>query len=171
MKKALAEAETATRIDPESVENHMLLAGLYSSFGENQKGITEYLEALKLDPKNQEALLYLGALYLQIEDCPRATEELEGCSKLDPNSVWATTTSVGCVPRVSYIWPLSRATAKRWSSIQNLKRYSWTSRWFMSCKARPKTQFKATRGSPGQCAKCLGAPSAGRVLCRPKQAR
>ena len=77
------EAEIAVRTDPKGVDNHLLLAGLYSSLGENQKGIIEYTEVLKLDPKNQEAMLYLGALYLQLEDYERANQNLEELLKLD----------------------------------------------------------------------------------------
>ena len=72
--------------DSKGVDNHLLLAGLYSSLGENQKGIIEYTEVLKLDPQNQEAMLYLGALYLQLEDYERANRNLEELLKLEPNS-------------------------------------------------------------------------------------
>ncbi|MCH7916272.1 MAG: tetratricopeptide repeat protein, partial [Deltaproteobacteria bacterium] len=39
LNSALEEAEEASRLEPEELENHQLLAGLYSSMGQDSRGI------------------------------------------------------------------------------------------------------------------------------------
>ena len=74
LEKPWARRSSQLKLDPKSVDYHLLLAGLYSSLGENQKGIGRIQRGLKARSKNQEALLYLGALYLQTDETWRATK-------------------------------------------------------------------------------------------------
>jgi Tfp pilus assembly protein PilF len=82
MPKAIAELESASRLDPEAVEPHAVLALLYTSQNKIDLATKEFEIALKnaasLNPKNADIYKSLGAIYLK----QNKLKEAEGMFRL-----------------------------------------------------------------------------------------
>jgi tetratricopeptide (TPR) repeat protein len=88
LSEAHRQLEQALQIEPDQVEAHRLLAGLYaSSVGEgspdekvaeiSQKAIAEYEEVLRLSPDDPESLFAIGRLYFRTQNLEKAEEYLK----------------------------------------------------------------------------------------------
>lgn len=78
--ESLAQAEEAAAKDPDNIDAHLLLGGLYSSMKMYSKAMDEYFTVMKLQPENMEAPLYIGALYSEQKQYDKAVKYFESLS-------------------------------------------------------------------------------------------
>ncbi len=78
LKRAIEQYEAIVRIEPKSVEDHLLLGRLYRLNNELLKAENEFKTAVSLDPGSEEALTTLSYLYNEEGDSKRAAEVLKG---------------------------------------------------------------------------------------------
>jgi tetratricopeptide (TPR) repeat protein len=74
---ALEQYEQIVRLDPTSIEDHLLLGRLYRLNGETGKAETEFHTAIKLQPSSEDAVTTLALLYNEEGDSGRAMEILQ----------------------------------------------------------------------------------------------
>jgi tetratricopeptide (TPR) repeat protein len=76
LKLAIEQYETIIKIEPDSVEDHLLLGRLYRLNNDLQKAESEFKTAVKLQPDSEEAVTMLAYLYNDEGDATRATQVL-----------------------------------------------------------------------------------------------
>jgi tetratricopeptide (TPR) repeat protein len=76
LQKALEEFQSIVRLDPSSVEDHLLLGRLYRLNNEISKAENEFKTAVKLQPNSEEAVTMLAYLYNEQGNSQQAAEIL-----------------------------------------------------------------------------------------------
>src|SRR5882672_3099297 len=76
LKRAIEQYEQIVKIEPDSVEDHLLLGRLYKVNNDLQKAEGEFKTAVQLDPDSEEAVTMLAYLYNEEGDTARATKVL-----------------------------------------------------------------------------------------------
>src|SRR5207248_1811316 len=74
--KAIEQYEQIIKIEPDSVDDHLLLGRLYKVNNDLQKAESEFKTALKLQPDSEEAVTTLALLYTEEGDSTRAAQVL-----------------------------------------------------------------------------------------------
>ena len=82
LKLAIEQYEQIVKLDPESVDDHLLLGRLYRLNNDLQKGEAELKTAIKLDPNSEEAVTTLAMLYTDEGDTVHASQGSEFHSRL-----------------------------------------------------------------------------------------
>ena len=76
LKLAIDQYEQITKLDPTSVDDHLLLGRLYRLNNDLQKAEAELQTAIKLDPNSEEAVTTLAMLYTDEGDTAHALKVL-----------------------------------------------------------------------------------------------
>ena len=76
MKLAIEQYQEIVKIEPDSVDDHLLLGRLYRLNHELEKAESEFKIAVKLEPDSEEAITTLAYLYNEEGDSARATQTL-----------------------------------------------------------------------------------------------
>ncbi len=76
LKLAIEQYEEIIKIEPDNVDDHLLLGRLYRLNNDLQKAEAEFKTAVKLDPDSEEAVTTLAYLYNEEGDTARASEVL-----------------------------------------------------------------------------------------------
>ena len=69
----MSSTKQIVKLEPDSVEDHLLLGRLYRLNNDLQKAENEFKTAVKLDPDSEEAVTTLAYLYNEEGDTARAT--------------------------------------------------------------------------------------------------
>ncbi|MGQ9494224.1 MAG: tetratricopeptide repeat protein [Anaerolineae bacterium] len=83
--EAVAELQSAIRLDPSSVEGHFHLGNAYFQQGKLEDAAKAFQKTLDLDPGNVDALSNLGATYYELGQFEKATVEFKKAINLKPN--------------------------------------------------------------------------------------
>ncbi|MFZ0661233.1 MAG: tetratricopeptide repeat protein [Acidobacteriaceae bacterium] len=83
LKLALGEYEKIVQLQPNSIENHLILGQLYSFAHDSQKAEQQFDLAQKIDPGSQETALNLARLYVGQGDSKRAIKVLSALPEQD----------------------------------------------------------------------------------------
>jgi tetratricopeptide (TPR) repeat protein len=81
LKLAIEQYEQIVRLQPDSMDDHLLLGRLYRLNNDLQKAEAEFKTAVKLQPDSEEAVTTLAYLYNELGDTARATEVLSSVPK------------------------------------------------------------------------------------------
>lgn len=89
-RNAILEAQTATRLSPQSITVWENIAQIYHTLmgmikGADERAITNYQRAITLDPTNPILRLLLGGIYMQRKDYRRAAEQFIISANLKPD--------------------------------------------------------------------------------------
>ncbi|MGO9402307.1 MAG: tetratricopeptide repeat protein [Terriglobales bacterium] len=76
LKLAIEQYEQIVRLQPESMDDHLLLGRLYRLNNDLQKAESEFKTAVKLQPDSEEAVTTLAYLYNELGDTARAAQVL-----------------------------------------------------------------------------------------------
>jgi tetratricopeptide (TPR) repeat protein len=76
LKLAIEQYEEIVKLEPDSVDNHLLLGRLYRLNNDLQKAEGEFKIAVKLDPSSEDAVTTLALLYTEEGDSTRAAQVL-----------------------------------------------------------------------------------------------
>jgi tetratricopeptide (TPR) repeat protein len=76
LKLAIEQYEQIVRLQPDSMDDHLLLGRLYRLNNDLQKAESEFKIAVKLQPDSEEAVTTLAYLYNELGDTSRATQVL-----------------------------------------------------------------------------------------------
>jgi len=76
LKLAIEQYERIVRLQPDSMDDHLLLGRLYRLNNDLQKAESEFKTAVKLQPDSEEAVTTLAYLYNELGDTARATQVL-----------------------------------------------------------------------------------------------
>src|ERR1700724_2361830 len=76
LKLAIEQYEQIIRLQPDSMDDHLLLGRLYRLNNDLQKAENEFKTAVKLQPGSEEAVTTLAYLYNELGDTARATQVL-----------------------------------------------------------------------------------------------
>ena len=76
LKLAIEQYEQIIRLQPDSMDDHLLLGRLYRLNNDLQKAEAEFKTAVKLQPDSEEAITTLAYLYNELGDTGRAAEVL-----------------------------------------------------------------------------------------------
>jgi tetratricopeptide (TPR) repeat protein len=76
LKLAIEQYEQIVRLQPDSMDDHLLLGRLYRLNNDLQKAESEFKIAVKLQPDSEEAVTTLAYLYNELGDTARATQVL-----------------------------------------------------------------------------------------------
>ncbi len=76
LKLAIEQYEAIVRLQPDSMDDHLLLGRLYRLNNDLQKAENEFKIAVKLQPDSEEAVTTLAYLYNELGDTARATQVL-----------------------------------------------------------------------------------------------
>ena len=76
LKLAIEQYEEILKLEPDSVENHLLLGRLYRLNNDLLKAENEFKTAVKLDPSSEDAATTLALLYTEENDSTRAAQVL-----------------------------------------------------------------------------------------------
>jgi len=76
LKLAIEQYEQIVKLQPDSMDDHLLLGRLYRLNNDMQKAETEFKIAIKLQPGSEEAVTTLAYLYNELGDTTRATQVL-----------------------------------------------------------------------------------------------
>jgi tetratricopeptide (TPR) repeat protein len=76
LKLAIEQYEQIVKLQPDSMDDHLLLGRLYRLNNDLQKAESEFKTAVKLDPQSEEAVTTLAYLYNELGDTARATQVL-----------------------------------------------------------------------------------------------
>ena len=76
MKLAIEQYEQITLLQPDSVDDHLLLGRLYRLNNDLQKAENEFQTAVRLEPGSEEAVTTLAYLYNELGDTSRAAQVL-----------------------------------------------------------------------------------------------
>jgi len=76
LKLAIEQYEEILKLEPDSVENHLLLGRLYRLNNDLLKAENEFKTAVKLDPTSEDAATTLALLYTEENDSTRAAQVL-----------------------------------------------------------------------------------------------
>ena len=130
LKLAIDQYEQIVKLDPKSVEDHLLLGRLYRLNNELLKSENEFKAAVKIQPDSEEAVTTLAYLYNEEGDSESRTagaehDSGEGSHCQAVFGVWATPTSS------------RRTTSRRSTPIAS--RPSWTTTTSMPCAGWPRT--------------------------------
>jgi tetratricopeptide (TPR) repeat protein len=80
---AIEQYEQIVRLDPVSIEDHLLLGRLYRLNNETAKAETEFRTSVKLQPSSEDAVTTLALLYNEENDPTRALEILQSVPESD----------------------------------------------------------------------------------------
>src|SRR5262249_22294576 len=86
LKLAIDQYEQIVKLEPDNVDDHLLLGRLYHENNDLQKAESEFKTAVKLDPSSEEAVTMLAYLYHEEGDSSRAVETL---SSIPDRQRWA----------------------------------------------------------------------------------
>lgn len=81
-KAAIAEFETAVKINPDSYTARYYLSWLYLRIGEYEKAIQEYQRLLDKDPQDADALLMMSIAYKALGKEKESNESLDALKKI-----------------------------------------------------------------------------------------
>jgi len=81
LKLAIEQYEQIVRLQPDSVDDHLLLGRLYRLNNDLQKAEAEFKTAVKLQPNSEEAVTMLAYLYNDLGDNNHATDVLSSIPK------------------------------------------------------------------------------------------
>jgi tetratricopeptide (TPR) repeat protein len=81
LKLAIEQYEQIVRLQPDGMDDHLLLGRLYRLNNDLQKAESEFKIAVKLQPESEEAVTTLAYLYNELGDTARATEVLSSVPK------------------------------------------------------------------------------------------
>ena len=76
LKLAIEQYEQIVRLQPDSMDDHLLLGRLYRLNNDLQKAEAEFKTAVKLQPDSEEAVTTLAYLYNELGDTARAAQVL-----------------------------------------------------------------------------------------------
>jgi len=76
LKLAIEQYEQIVRLQPDSMDDHLLLGRLYRLNNDLQKAESEFKTAVQLQPDSEEAVTTLAYLYNELGDTARATQVL-----------------------------------------------------------------------------------------------
>lgn len=76
LKLAIAEYEKIVQLEPQNIENHLLLGQLYTFSHQSQKAEAQFAIAQKIDPGSEETVLNLARLYVTQGDTAHAIKVL-----------------------------------------------------------------------------------------------
>jgi tetratricopeptide (TPR) repeat protein len=76
LKLAIEQYEQIVRLEPDSMDDHLLLGRLYRLNNDLQKAEGEFKTAIRLQPGSEEAVTTLAYLYNELGDTSRATQVL-----------------------------------------------------------------------------------------------
>jgi|GEM_PF-5735298 len=93
--KALENAETAARIDPNDKDVFTSLGEFYYRLGQAEKALTYYNRALQLDPRHFSALSARGDVYDHLQEYDKALADLNLSIAINPS--WAPAFNNRCV--------------------------------------------------------------------------
>ena len=83
LKLAIEQYEQIVRLQPDSMDDHLLLGRLYRLNNDLQKAESEFKIAVKLQPDSEEAVTTLAYLYNELGDTARATQVLSAVPKTE----------------------------------------------------------------------------------------
>jgi Flp pilus assembly protein TadD len=89
MPEAVAEFETASRLQPDALPPMVNVALAYNALGQNDKAEASLRQALSLDPTNSAANLNLGMLLAEMGKMSEAEKAFRAAFKVDPKSAQA----------------------------------------------------------------------------------
>jgi Tfp pilus assembly protein PilF len=89
MPEAVAEFETACRLQPDALPPRVNVALAYNALGQNDKAEASLRQALSLDPTNSAAHLNLGMLLAEMGKMSEAEQAFRAAFKADPKSAQA----------------------------------------------------------------------------------
>jgi Tfp pilus assembly protein PilF len=89
MPEAVAEFETACRLQPDALPPRVNVALAYNALGQNDKAEASLRQALSLDPTNSAANLNLGMLLAEMGKMSEAEQAFRAAFKADPKSAQA----------------------------------------------------------------------------------
>jgi tetratricopeptide (TPR) repeat protein len=72
--------------EPNHLQAHLLLAGIYSALDNKEAAIEEYKTILRHDPDYEEVYIYLNATYCELKEFEKAKENMEDYAQLKPDS-------------------------------------------------------------------------------------
>jgi tetratricopeptide (TPR) repeat protein len=81
LKLAIEQYEQIVRLQPDSMDDHLLLGRLYRLNNDLTKAENEFKTAVKLQPDSEEAVTTLAYLYNELGDTARATQVLSSVPK------------------------------------------------------------------------------------------
>ncbi len=81
LKLAIEQYEQIVRLQPDSMDDHLLLGRLYRLNNDLQKAESEFKTAAKLEPDSEEAVTTLAYLYNELGDTARAAQVLSSVPK------------------------------------------------------------------------------------------
>lgn len=85
--EALSLLKSSLVHNPDYVDTHLLLGGIYTKLKEYDKSIKEYKKVIQLDPKNLESYLFLGLLYREKKEYREAIDILSNLLKIESNNL------------------------------------------------------------------------------------
>jgi tetratricopeptide (TPR) repeat protein len=83
---ALRDEDAALRLDPKSVDAHMVRGGIYGAKKDFNAAISEFDAVLQIEPNHVAAHAYRGAAYAQKHEIDAALRDFDVVVRLDPQS-------------------------------------------------------------------------------------
>ena len=80
---AIAEFNEISELEPQDIQNHLVLGQLYTVNHQSDKAREQFETAAKIDPNSEDVALNLSRLYSESGDMKRAIETLEGVPQED----------------------------------------------------------------------------------------
>src|SRR5260370_28471310 len=84
LKLAIEQYEQIVRLQPDSMDDHLLLGRLYRLNNDLQKAENEFKTAVKLQPDSEEAVTTLAYLYNELGDTARPPQLLRSVPNSEP---------------------------------------------------------------------------------------
>jgi tetratricopeptide (TPR) repeat protein len=84
-RRAIADYDTALRLDPRDANTYNNRGLAYSNLGEHRRAIEDYDKALRRQPGSIFAFNNRGNAYRQLGECARAIEDYNRSLRLDPD--------------------------------------------------------------------------------------
>ena len=129
LKLAIDQYEQIVKLDPKSVEDHLLLGRLYRLNNELLKSENEFKAAVKIQPDSEEAVTTLAYLYNEEGDSARALQVL--------NAIPEKAAPPSCIPRWATPTSSRRTTSRRLTPIASPP--NWITTIWMRFAAWPRT--------------------------------
>lgn len=80
--EAVEQGEAAQKLEPENIDVHEFLGGLYSALKMYKQALENYSFILKKDPRNEDVLIYVGAMYAEQEKYSEAESYFNRAAQL-----------------------------------------------------------------------------------------
>ena len=176
--EALAEAKEAVRLDPDSVDAHLVTAQLYQLRGEGDgaeealaNAAREYEEVVRLQPTDGRTILNLAALYSQLQKHKEAARTWEKYLELDPGNFDALIQLGGrylsmgesekAAATLEKALRLQPSSARAYQSLERST----------AARSRPTRPSQLPQGGGARARQRPPAPHAGRVVFRAHRAQ